>query len=328
MPSGRPSRTALSSAHARAVHQTADAPPVFADPLALRIVGGPGPSYGPNASGGPESPNGPGGPPGSRPGPPPMPTEVRLFMALRHRVAEDALRAATGVRQVVVLGAGLDTFAYRNTDPTLRVFEVDLPATQAWKRERLAAAGIGVPDTVVYCPVDFAAQTAESGLAAVGFDRRVPSFFLLLGVAPYLERDALLATAGFVAGLPAPADLVLDYNQPATALPPHRRPARAAQVEAMERMGEPWRSYFTPPEIAAALAGVGFTDVADVGWGDCLARYGLDPALPDLIGGRIVHARTTRGRTRGATAADTTDSHPTADGADDTTGDRSRERSQ
>lgn len=273
---GRPSRTALSSARARAVHQVADSPRVFADPLAARIIGG-------ADSGDPDA--------ADDPRPPGMPAEVRLFMALRHRVAEDALRAAVRTEQVVILGAGLDTFAYRNRNQALRVFEVDLPATQAWKRRRLAEAGIDVPDTVVFCPVDFAEQTAESGLAAAGFDPGAPAFFLLLGVAPYLTRDALLATARFVAGLPAPAELVFDYNQPPSAMPAHRRPALAAQAEAMARMGEPWRSFFTPDDIAAELAGAGFDSVADIGWRDCLTRYGLDPALPDLFGGRIAHAR-------------------------------------
>lgn len=274
MHTGRPSRTAMSSARARAVHQMVDAPPVFADPLAARILNGVD-----------DDPR-PAGAPG-------MPAEVRLFMALRHRVAEDALRAATHTRQVVILGAGLDTFAYRNRNPALRVFEVDLPATQAWKRARLAETGIQVPDTVVFCPVDFAGQSTEAELVAAGFDRREPAFFLLLGVAPYLDRDALLAMARFVARLPAPSEIVFDYNQPAAALPPHRRPARAAQAEAMARMGEPWRSFFTPPEIAAELADAGFDSVLDVGWRDCLARYALDHSLPDLFGGRIVHARAT-----------------------------------
>ncbi|MGW0771467.1 class I SAM-dependent methyltransferase [Streptomyces sp. NPDC002676] len=275
MQTGRPSRTALSSARARAVHQVADSPRVFTDPLAARIVGGVD-----------DDPR-PAGAPG-------MPAEVRLFMALRQRVAEDALAAAAHTRQVVILGAGLDTFAYRNRNPALRVFEVDHPATQAWKRERLAEAGIEVPDTVVFCPVDFAEQTAEAGLAAAGFDRHAPAFFLLLGVVPYLDREALLATACFVARLPAPAELVFDYNQPPSALPPHRRPALAAQTEAKARMGEPWRSFFTPAEIAAELADAGFDSVADLGWRDCLERYELDPSLPDLLfGGRIVHARAT-----------------------------------
>jgi methyltransferase (TIGR00027 family) len=286
MQTGRPSRTALSSARARAVHQEADAPPVFADPLAARIIGGlDDPADGADGSGDAAAPL----PPGARG----MPAGVRLFMALRHRVAEDALSAATGTRQVVILGAGLDTFAYRNRNPSLKVFEVDLPATQVWKRGRLAEAGIAIPDTVVFCPVDFAEQTAEAGLAAAGFDPHAPAFFLLLGVAPYLTRDALLDTARFVARLPAPTELVFDYNQPAEALPPERRPVLAAMAEAMARTGEPWRSFFTPTEIAAELAAAGFGSISDVGWRYCLERYGLDPSLPDLFGGRIVHARAT-----------------------------------
>ncbi|MFD7061169.1 class I SAM-dependent methyltransferase [Streptomyces sp. NPDC059906] len=264
----------MSAALARAVHQAADVPRVFTDPLAARIVAG--------ADGCPA----PDGVPG-------MPAEVRLFMALRHRVAADALGAAAGTGQVVVLGAGLDTFAYRNRNPALRVFEVDHPATQTWKRERLAEAGIEVPDTVVFCPVDFTEQTAEAGLGAAGFDPREPTFFLLLGVAPYLSRAALLDTARFVARLPAPTELVFDYNQPPATLPPHRRPALVAQAEAMARMGEPWQSFFTPSDIAVELADAGFDSVTDVGWQDCLARYALDPALPDLFGGRIAHARAT-----------------------------------
>lgn len=283
---GRPSRTALSSARARAVHQRADSPPVFADPLAERIVDGLGE-------------------PPTPPGTPGMPAEVRLFMALRHRVAEDALRASAHTRQVVILGAGLDTFAYRNRDPALRVFEVDLPATQAWKRERLAASGIEVPDTVAFCPVDFAERNADEALDAAGFDRHAPAFFLMLGVVPYLTTDALLDTVHFIGGLPAPAEIVFDYNQPAAALPPHRRPARAAMVEAMARTGEPWQSFFTPDEIAAELADAGFFDVADAGWRECVARYALDGSLQDLFGGRIVHARA-KGTATGALAATAT----------------------
>ncbi|TGB14483.1 class I SAM-dependent methyltransferase [Streptomyces sp. MZ04] len=279
MQTGQPSRTALSSARARAVHQVADSPRVFADPLAARIIDG--------VDNDPRPADAPG-----------MPAEVRLFMALRHRVAEDALRAAVHTRQVVILGAGLDTFAYRNGNRALRVFEVDHPATQAWKRRRLAETGIEIPDTVVFCPVDFAEQTAEAGLAAAGFDRHAPAFFLLLGVAPYLTRDALLDTARFVAHLPAPADLVFDYNQPPATLPPQRRPALAAQAEAMAKMGEPWRSFFTPAELAGELTDAGFDSVTDVGWQECLTRYELDPSLRDLFGGRIAHARTTGRETR------------------------------
>lgn len=278
MEPGSPSRTALGSAHARAVHQIADAACVFPDPLALRIAG-----------------LDPGAPP-----PPGMPDAVRLFMAVRHRLAEDALTeavAAGHTRQAVILGAGLDTFAYRNPHPGLRVFEVDHPDTQAWKRKRLADAGIEVPHSVAYCPVDFAVRPLGDGLADAGFEPGVPSFFVWLGVVPYLTLDQVRATLRYAGGLPAPAGIVFDYNQPPPALPPERRTAVAAVAAAMAERGEPWRSLFTPGEVARELADAGFGAVEDLGWRQCLERYALDESIPDLFGGRVVRAAS--GRTSG-----------------------------
>lgn len=275
MEPGQPSGTAMSAAQARAVHQVADSPCVFPDPLALRIIGAD-----------------PADPPESR-----MPAPVRLFMALRHRLAEDALAAAVTdakTRQLVILGAGLDTFAYRNPHPGLRIFEVDHPDTQAWKRKRLADAGIPVPETVTYCPIDFGEQTLDAGLAESGFDPAAPSFFVWLGVIPYLTRDTVRGTLGFVAGLSAHSEIVFDYNQPPSALPAERRPALTAMAEAMAERGEPWRSYFTPEEIARELTGTGFDAVEDLGWRQCVERYALDASTPDLFGGRIVRAASGR----------------------------------
>ncbi|MFC0041793.1 class I SAM-dependent methyltransferase [Actinomadura rayongensis] len=267
MEPGQPSRTAMSAAHARAVHQTADAPPVFPDPLAVRVA----PAAAPGRA---------------------MPREVRLFMALRHRIAEDALAAAVaaGTRQAVLLGAGLDTFAHRNPHPGLRVFEVDHPDTQAWKRKRLADAGIPVPETVVHVPVDFAAGTLGAALADAGFTPGAPAFFAWLGVVPYLTRSAILATLRFVAGLDARTEIVFDYNLPPAELPAERRAVLAALAAAMAKAGEPWRSYFTPEKLARDLADAGFDAIEDLAWTACLERYGLDAALPDLFGGRIVRA--------------------------------------
>ena len=280
MEPGRPSGTALSAAHARAVHQVADTPCVFPDPLALRVIGAD-----------------PADPPRSR-----MPAPVRLFMALRHRLAEEALATAVadGTRQLVVLGAGLDTFAYRNPHPGLRVFEVDHPDTQAWKRKRLADAGIPVPGTVTYCPVDFGEQDLDAGLAGTGFDQEAPSFFAWLGVVPYLTADTVRATLRFAAGQSAPSEIVFDYNQPPSELPAERRAALTAQAEAMAERGEPWRSSFTPGDIARELAGSGFDTVEDFGWRQCLERYALDRSTPDLFGGRIVHAASGRTGIRAA----------------------------
>ena len=142
---------------------------------------------------------------------PPL-SRLRLFVAVRHRFAEDVIAEAVarGVRQVVVLGAGLDTFAYRHTHEGLRVYEVDFPATGAWKRQRLTEAGIAVPDSVTYVGVDFERDDLMSRLTEGGFDASSPAEFLWLGVVPYLSREAVAATLRAVATVPG-AEVVFDY---------------------------------------------------------------------------------------------------------------------
>jgi methyltransferase (TIGR00027 family) len=115
-------------------------------------------------------------------------------LAARSRYAEDELHTAIkrGIQQYVVLGAGLDTFAYRNPYPqdVLHVFEVDHPATQIWKRTRLEEAGITIPRTLTFTPVDFEIQTLEDGLRRAGFDTSKAAFFSWLGVTMYLTSSA------------------------------------------------------------------------------------------------------------------------------------------
>ena len=141
----------------------------------------------------------------------------RLFIAARSRFSEDALAAsvAGGVRQVVILGAGLDTFSLRNPhgDQGVRVFEVDHPATQEWKRERLQQAGLAVPASLTFAPIDFERESLADGLKAVGFQADRPAFFQWLGVVPYLTRAAVSATLDFIAGVPG-SEVVFDYAEP------------------------------------------------------------------------------------------------------------------
>ena len=134
---------------------------------------------------------------------------------MRHRFAEDAVTAAVarGVRQVVVLGAGLDTFAYRHPHDGLRVFEVDFPATGEWKRARLAEAGIAVSPTVAFVAVDFEHDDLLDRLRESGLDVETPAVFMWLGVVPYLTEEAIWATLGFIAGVPG-AEVVFDYANP------------------------------------------------------------------------------------------------------------------
>src|ERR1700709_2850396 len=151
----RPSKTAFRVALRRAAHQTLDDPKVFTDPLALAIVGAEGETALRVEARKFQTPAG---------------RTLRAFMAVRSRYAEDGLADAfaNGIRQYVVLGAGLDTFAYRNPFSELRVFEVDHPATQAWKRRRLEAGNISSPASMIFAPVDFESQTLADRLARAG----------------------------------------------------------------------------------------------------------------------------------------------------------------
>jgi methyltransferase (TIGR00027 family) len=263
---GRPSATAQSTANLRAAHQLVDNPRIFDDPFALRIIGTQAEAaVRARAGQGPLAP-------------------LRPFVAVRSRYAEDELTRAVqrGIRQYVVLGAGLDTFAYRSPYPgsRLRVFEVDHPATQAWKRGRLDDAGIAVPDSLTFAAIDFENQTLADGLRLAGFKADEPAFFSMLGVVPYLTRDAVRDTLKFVASLPSGTEIVFDYALPPSVLSETDRALHDDVVRQVTTRGEPWLTYLEPPTLASELRGLGFTRVED-----------LDPAE--------IHARYFKGRTDG-----------------------------
>jgi methyltransferase (TIGR00027 family) len=260
MQTAQPSRTAMRVAIRRAAHQVLDTPRVLDDPLALRIIGAEAAAE-LNAS------------PGRQQGR--VSRAIRAFMAVRSRHAEDALARAIarGVAQYVVLGAGLDTFAYRNPHPALRVFEVDYPATQAWKRERLAAAAIPIPSSVTFAPVDFERQALPEGLARAGFDRRAPAFFSWLGVTMYLTEDAIAPTFEFIASTPRGGGLVFDYAVPRSSLSLVSRIALDVMSLRVAAAGEPFRTFFDPRELCARLAHLGFRAIEDLGADELNARY-------------------------------------------------------
>lgn len=260
----------------RAAHQLFDRPLVHDDPLALRMVAEADVAAlraDPNAAA------------DSRP--------LRAFLAVRSRLAEDALAGAVtrGVRRYVLLGAGLDTFAYRNPHSDLRVFEVDHPDTQAMKRRRLADAGVAVPDHVTYVAIDFATDALGSTLRAAGLD--APAFFAWLGVTPYLESDTVLATLDAVAPFAAGGGgIVFDYSVPATSLSPERRRAFAALSARVAAAGEPFRSAFEPSTLRATLERIGFGTIDDLGPDELNARYFVDRAdgLAIMGGAHLVTA--------------------------------------
>jgi methyltransferase (TIGR00027 family) len=281
MQAGQPSRTAWAAAAHRAAHQLLENGRIFSDPLAVRILDESAEALLRDAE----------GEPWRRP--------MRIFIAARTRFAEDALAAAVagGTRQLVVLGAGLDTFAYRNPfSDRVRVFEVDHPATQAWKRERLTAAAIPVPASLTFAPIDFERQTLPEGLAAAGFDPEQPAFFTWLGVIPYLTEDAIFSTLGFIAGLAGPSHVVFDYADPPETLSPEARAYHDRRAARVEAIGESWITYFEAGKLHPRLLDLGFTAVEDLGPPQLAARFFpqrfAQGAVPDR-GGHVLLARKT-----------------------------------
>jgi methyltransferase (TIGR00027 family) len=264
MMEGRPSRTAQRVAMRRAAHQLCDVPLVFSDPLALSILGE-------EAAGKVRSET-------EEERLAPVARTMRAFMAVRSRFAEDELAAAVerGVRQYVVLGAGLDTFAYRNPHAELMVYEVDHPATQEWKRyrvERAGFAGHAMPPSLRFAPVDFERETLADGLAAAAFRSGEPAFFSWLGVVPYLTLAAARATLAWIGGLPPGSAVAFDY-----AIPPHtlnrmERMAFDALAERVARAGEPFQLFFTPEELERELRSAGFRELDDLDSDAINTRY-------------------------------------------------------
>ena len=190
---------------------------------------------------------------------------LRTGFVLRSRFAEDCLagKYREGLRQYVLLGAGLDTFAYRQPPwaSSLRIFEVDHPATQQWKRKRLAEAGIGVPNNVTFVPLDFEKVSLSNGLAQAGLDSGAATFFSMLGVSQYLTEAALDETLNFVLSAPGGSEIVFSFVA-ADAILDAADVALAREFTArFAAIGEPWLTRFLPEHLAAKLTAMGFSRV-------------------------------------------------------------------
>jgi methyltransferase (TIGR00027 family) len=285
MNADRPSTTALRVAIARAAHQTVDAAPrVLEDPLALRIIGPEWAARLSTAAGRRRSRN-------------PFSLGLRAFVVARSRLAEDELAQALarGVRQYVVLGAGLDTFSCRNARPPaeLRVFEVDHPATQAWKLRLLAQAGIEAPPSACFVAVDFERQSWMDALQQAGFRADLPAHFAWLGVSMYLAAAEVEATLAAIASLPGGSSVSFDYLEPYSQLGPLRRAVLGLLSGLVALLGEPLKSHFSQEAMRRLLAARGFIEVDDQGPEALNAR--LFPGRSDRLAvgvlGRIVSAR-------------------------------------
>ena len=265
----RPSRTALSVARRRAAHQLLDRPLVLEDPLALRIIGA-----GERAAleerirrRFPPSPE-----------QSPVGRALRAFLVARSRYAEETLAAAAlrETTQYVVLGAGLDTFAYRNPLPQVRVFEVDHPATQAWKLECLAQAAIDIPGGpagVAFVPVDFDHQALGEELVQAGFDPSRPAVFAWLGVTMYLAESSVWQVLRYALARPPGSAIVFDYAVSPARLNPVERIIVSRFADRVARAGEPWTAFFDPVALAGGLGELGAARILDLDGPAINARY-------------------------------------------------------
>jgi methyltransferase (TIGR00027 family) len=182
-----------------------------------------------------------------------------------------------------VLGAGFDTLSLRNPGTAqgpadgLRVFEVDHPATQAWKRKRLAEVGLAAPPSLTFVPVDLERADLAAGLAGAGFRPDRPAFFHWLGVVPYLPRAAVAATLRVIAGVPG-SEVVFDYAEPLESYPEERRAYLAKEAAYVASLGEPWITFFDPDDLEVELRALGFEEQEDLGIADIAIRYLGAPA--------------------------------------------------
>lgn len=273
-----PSRTALMIAQQRAAHQVLDHGAIFRDPFAMKVLLQ-------DERDVLEFSN-----------QHPLACIGRLFVAARSRIAEDTLSRAveTGIRQVVVLGAGLDTFALRNPHVTRQIviYEVDYPATQEWKCQRLAEAGIALPPWLVLAPVDFEHDNLGEALVAAGFQQNSPAFFSWLGVVPYLTNEAIERTLEYLVSVPN-SEVFFDYMEPPQAFSEELKHLEKARTEQLKKMGERSVSRFEPAEMTALLRSRGFSDIKDINFQEIRSRYGhaIRGLAPGQAGLHVVHAK-------------------------------------
>ena len=205
----------------------------------------------------------------------------RASIVARARFIEDLVveQAGRGVAQYVILGAGLDTFAQRRPEiaSRLRVFEVDQPGPQAWKRQRLIELGFGIPDWLRLVPVDFeAGESWWEQLAAAGFDPGQPAVVASTGVTMYLTKDAIAATLRQIAGLAPGSTLAMTFLLPLELLDDADRSGLQVAEKGARAAGTPFISFFTPPEMLTLAREAGFKDARHVPGTLLAERYFAD----------------------------------------------------
>ncbi|CAN5851485.1 class I SAM-dependent methyltransferase [soil metagenome] len=255
-----PDNTAARVALWRALHVQVDAPPhVFDDELGLALVG-PDPGW------------------QKRPDMSAFTRPFRASIVARARYVEDLLeqQVARGVVQYVVLGAGLETFAQRRPElaARLRVFEIDQPGHQEWKRQRLVDLGFGVPPYLRLVPVDFERREVwMERLTEAGFDAKLPTLVASTGVSMYLTKEAIAATLRQIAELAPGSTVVMSFMLPIELAEPDARPGIEAAARGARANGTPFISFFTPEAMLALAREAGFRDVQHVSAAALAERY-------------------------------------------------------
>ena len=272
------SLTAYKVAMMRAAHQILDNPKIFEDPLSLSIIGAQGASDIQSEK---------------RRYKTRLHSYLRAIVVARSRFVEDELSVALnrGVRQYVILGAGLDTFAYRNPHSSagLKVFEVDYPATQNWKRQQLDAAKIPIPESLTFTPIDFENQALADRLREVGFRTDEPSFFSWLGVTMYLSCETMMKTMKYISSsTPSGSGIVFDYVIPPSSQNFLRRLIFRLLSKRVAGFGEPWQTFYDPNSLIMDLKTIGFTQAEDIGSEEINAKF-FNGRADRLMAGNFGH---------------------------------------
>ena len=259
--------TAMTAAAARAAHLLVDNEPrIFADSLAATVLGDQaGPLIGYHRQHGRHE----------------VLAGARVMVTTRSRYTEERLAAAIArsVTQYVLLGAGLDTFAWRSLlAARVRVIEVDQPGTQRWKRDRLAAAGLRAQGDVGFAAADLAGGTLDAALTGAGLDPARPALISWLGVIMYLDRDAVAGTLAALSRCAPGTELVAEYLVPDDLQDERGRTYTRLVAPAAAEWGEPWRTFLRPEDMSALLAEHGFALVGDVTQREAAGRERWDRA--------------------------------------------------
>lgn len=282
MEASRSSITALVTAFSRAYHARHDWPKIFDDPLAGRMFADDERRFLEQALAGLVKMVNPelaaSGPDQATALACVMQSQNGPMTLSRSRYAEDSLEQAVrrGVRQYVILGAGMDTFAFRRTDllKHLEVFEVDLPDTQKSKCQRLARLGNGFPRQLHFVPVDFARDILDRALWRSSYDPRKPGFFSWLGGTYCMSRQVVFTTLRAIARVAAPGSLVVFDYMDMDAFDPLKASKRMRVMQSIaSRAGEPMEAGFEPRNLPGELQLLGLHLQEDLGPAEIEQRY-------------------------------------------------------